>query len=455
MCVKWYKLYMWFWDLGWKLVAFVAKIVDIDLSTLSSFLCVNMHHRKHFLRQYSMDLNQHVIYQAYTLGKRATEIAIDLDISLCDVQQAKQTWNQIGQVCHSKWINGRHLLLTPEQTQVCALYLIACNMLNLSPFVVFFLSKFMLTLIEQSPNIYPDKIQEGLQELHDIEISLSSIWRTLRHLGMSAKKICPILHLFGGHWVIVCHVSSSCMWCLSNVRTKGKHSASTLVNTHPNIVLPQMRLLSISSQHIAQMGGQSEVYMLRKGAVLWEGHGTIHCTHFLQAILTRNRYSMLPAMTMLRKALQLVVHASAWHETLKICPHDSGIAPSCISNAVYECSGLRNVESEQQWLTVLVAMHISTGFATLHSAPSMSVVCLPRVFNGANECRKFGSRNLEWQLAEIYYRTHREIFHYLCKLRPLHSWLLVLSSSWQVLERFPSWNLHYLSTLCQWLADFE
>ena len=145
MCVKWYKLYMRFWDLGWKLVAFVAKIVDFDLSTLPSFLCVNMHHRKHFLRQYSIDLKQHVIYQVYTLGKTATEIAINLDIPLCDVQQAKQTWNQIGQVCHSKWINGRHPLLTPEQTQVCALYLIACNMLNLSPFVVFiFQSSYLL-----------------------------------------------------------------------------------------------------------------------------------------------------------------------------------------------------------------------------------------------------------------------------------------------------------------------
>ena len=57
----------------------------------------------------------------------------------------------------------------------------------------------MLALIEQSPDIYLDEIQEGLQELHDIEISLSSIWRTLRRLGMSAKKVCPILHLFGGH----------------------------------------------------------------------------------------------------------------------------------------------------------------------------------------------------------------------------------------------------------------
>ena len=96
-----------------------------------------MHRRKHFRRQYSIDLKQRVIYQAYTLGKTPTEIAIDLDIPLRVVQRVKQTWNQIGRVCHSKWINGRHLLLSPEQTQVCALYLIPCNMSNLSPFADF------------------------------------------------------------------------------------------------------------------------------------------------------------------------------------------------------------------------------------------------------------------------------------------------------------------------------
>ncbi len=54
----------------------------------------------------------------------------------------------------------------------------------------------MLALIEHSPDIYLDEIQEQLQELHGIKMSLSSIWRTLKRLGMSAKKVCSVLHFF-------------------------------------------------------------------------------------------------------------------------------------------------------------------------------------------------------------------------------------------------------------------
>jgi hypothetical protein len=123
----------------------------------------------------------------------------------------------------------------------------------------------MLALIEQSPDIYLDEIQEGLQELHDIKISLPSIGRTLKRLGMSAKKVCSIPHLFlpKGFYK---NVSSSLGWLQSNVRIKGKSSAMRLVNIHRNILLQRMSPLSISSQRIEKMGGQSEVYVLRKGA---------------------------------------------------------------------------------------------------------------------------------------------------------------------------------------------
>ncbi|KAH9036652.1 hypothetical protein EDB85DRAFT_2143001 [Lactarius pseudohatsudake] len=92
------------------------------------------------------------------------KISIDLDVPLRVVQWVKQTWNHIGRVCRSREFMGRHPLLSPEQTQ------------------------FMLALIEHSPDIYLDEIQELLQELHGIKISVSSIWRTLKRLGMSAKK---------------------------------------------------------------------------------------------------------------------------------------------------------------------------------------------------------------------------------------------------------------------------
>jgi transposase len=46
----------------------------------------------------------------------------------------------------------------------------------------------MLGLLEHSPDIYLDEIQEELFAQHNIDISLSTICRTLKRLGMSSKK---------------------------------------------------------------------------------------------------------------------------------------------------------------------------------------------------------------------------------------------------------------------------
>jgi hypothetical protein len=69
-------------------------------------------------RRYTADLKQRVVYQAFTLGKKSTEIAIDLDIPVRVVQRVKHTWMQIGRVCRSQESIGRHPLLSPEQTKV-------------------------------------------------------------------------------------------------------------------------------------------------------------------------------------------------------------------------------------------------------------------------------------------------------------------------------------------------
>jgi transposase len=46
----------------------------------------------------------------------------------------------------------------------------------------------MLALIEQTPDIYLDEIQKQLHELHNVNVSLASLYRTLKRLGMSMKK---------------------------------------------------------------------------------------------------------------------------------------------------------------------------------------------------------------------------------------------------------------------------
>ena len=51
------------------------------------------------------------------------------------------------------------------------------------------LPQLMLALIERSPDIYLDEIQEELYEKNNIDVSLATIWRTLRRLGMSSKCV--------------------------------------------------------------------------------------------------------------------------------------------------------------------------------------------------------------------------------------------------------------------------
>ncbi|KAJ7778716.1 hypothetical protein DFH07DRAFT_715713, partial [Mycena maculata] len=97
--------------------------------------------------------------------KKSTAIAIDLDMPLCVVQRIKQTWQEIGEVCRDRRHVGRAPLMSPAN------------------------SKFMLALVEHSPDIYLDEIQEALFTQHDIDVSLATISRTLHRLGYSSKKL--------------------------------------------------------------------------------------------------------------------------------------------------------------------------------------------------------------------------------------------------------------------------
>jgi transposase len=47
----------------------------------------------------------------------------------------------------------------------------------------------MLAILERDPDLYLDEIQDELYFQHGIEASLSTIWRTLRRLGLSMKKL--------------------------------------------------------------------------------------------------------------------------------------------------------------------------------------------------------------------------------------------------------------------------
>jgi len=132
---------------------------------------------------YSQDLKHRVIYQAHTLGKTSTAIALDLDMPLRVVQRVKRTWFEIGEVCRKGFAVGRRPLMSPAHTKVSTIVLPCVQSIFSSTL------QFMLALIEHSPDIYLDEIQESLLEQHDINVSLPSISRTLKRLGMSSKKV--------------------------------------------------------------------------------------------------------------------------------------------------------------------------------------------------------------------------------------------------------------------------
>jgi hypothetical protein len=48
----------------------------------------------------------------------------------------------------------------------------------------------MVALLEHSPDLYLDEIQEQLGDMHGIDVSLATVSWTLKRLGYSNKKVC-------------------------------------------------------------------------------------------------------------------------------------------------------------------------------------------------------------------------------------------------------------------------
>ncbi|KAJ7580331.1 hypothetical protein C8J56DRAFT_867191 [Mycena floridula] len=114
---------------------------------------------------YSHDLKRRVIYQHNILGFSTTKISQNLDMPLRVVQRVIQVYNEIGDVCRDRSHIGRSSLMTETAATM------------------------MLALLEHSPDIFLDEIQVQLEEQHGLELSLSAIYRTLKRLGITNKKL--------------------------------------------------------------------------------------------------------------------------------------------------------------------------------------------------------------------------------------------------------------------------
>ncbi|KAJ6522610.1 hypothetical protein B0H19DRAFT_857960, partial [Mycena capillaripes] len=93
------------------------------------------------------------------------EIAHDLNMPLRVVQRVMQMWTEIGEVSRDRRHKGRAPLMSPSNCQ------------------------FVLALLDHTPDIFLDEIQEALFIEHDIDVSLATICRTLHRLGISSKRL--------------------------------------------------------------------------------------------------------------------------------------------------------------------------------------------------------------------------------------------------------------------------
>ncbi|KAJ6586665.1 hypothetical protein B0H10DRAFT_1628922, partial [Mycena sp. CBHHK59/15] len=99
----------------------------------------------------------------------STQIAISLNMPLRVVQRIKQTWREIGEVCRDRKHLGRSPMLLQANTSASL--------------------QFMLALLDHSPDMYLDEIQEHLYLQHEVDCFLATICRTLHRLGIGSKKL--------------------------------------------------------------------------------------------------------------------------------------------------------------------------------------------------------------------------------------------------------------------------
>ncbi|KIJ34756.1 hypothetical protein M422DRAFT_263111 [Sphaerobolus stellatus SS14] len=52
--------------------------------------------------------------------------------------------------------------------------------------------KFLVSLLEHSPDLYLDELVEELEVQHGIHVSIFAVWRTLQRLGLRRKKLSRI-----------------------------------------------------------------------------------------------------------------------------------------------------------------------------------------------------------------------------------------------------------------------
>ena len=129
----------------------------------------------------------------------------------------------------------------------------------------------MLGLLDHSPDMFLDEIQDQQFHLHGIDISLATISHTLKRLGISLKKVRNDGSLIAYQFYE--YTLSFPKLLPSVVRKPGVNFAGKLARSLQSALSLQMKVLSIFSRCIVQMDGPSKVCMLTSPANSCEEHG--------------------------------------------------------------------------------------------------------------------------------------------------------------------------------------
>ncbi|KAF8220919.1 hypothetical protein L208DRAFT_1331007, partial [Tricholoma matsutake] len=94
------------------------------------------------------------------------------------VQHVLKCWQEIGEVCKDRTHMGHAPLMSQKAVM------------------------FMLALLDRDPDLYLDEIQQQLEDQHGVIVSLTTVWRTLRRLGITSKKVSMSLLDYGGFVIV-------------------------------------------------------------------------------------------------------------------------------------------------------------------------------------------------------------------------------------------------------------
>ncbi|KIJ43433.1 hypothetical protein M422DRAFT_253316 [Sphaerobolus stellatus SS14] len=161
---------------------------------------------------YEYAIRKHVIHLRYKQEKTIDEIALDLDMSRRTVERILHLWRMTGEVVSQgqTYNDSRAKILTDKEMKVLVEY------------------------ATRWPDMYLDELQQQLCKQHGVIIGLSTLWRMLKSLGLTCKKLA---HVAAEHNEDVCNhyrfeigaeapnhlvfVDESCIDCRTSYHLKG------------------------------------------------------------------------------------------------------------------------------------------------------------------------------------------------------------------------------------------